>query len=183
MEPTRYRAENGVPCIDVKVSRIEQLFDNRDPAPFRERDLDPDLAEYLLDAGEDLVGHARYSVVFWLEHAAAKIEIEQAFRGHFEELLTRLRRRRRRGRRTGQVTLLLGLVLVVILFTLAQLVGRSVPGSLGAGLREGLVISSWVVLWRPVEVLVYEWIPARHDRRVVSRLLASTIEVRTGRPE
>jgi hypothetical protein len=28
---------------------MEQLFDNRDPAPFGDRDLDPALVEYLLD--------------------------------------------------------------------------------------------------------------------------------------
>jgi hypothetical protein len=182
MEPTRYRSDHGVPCIDVRAQKLDQLFDNRDPAPFRERDLDPALAAYLLDAGEDLVAHVEIAVVFWLEHEPPHDELEHAYRGHFQHLLLRQRRQRRRSRRTGLVTLLLGIVLVVALFTLAQLIGAAVPGSIGAGLKEGLVISSWVVLWRPVELLVYGWIPVRRERRIVERLLAATVSVRTGKP-
>lgn len=177
-ESTRYRSEDGVPCIDVKAQRIEQLFDNRDPAPFRERDLDPDLAAYLVDAGGDLAAHEKFAIVFWLEHAARDAALEHAFRAHFEDTIVRSKRQRRRNRRDGTVMLLLGLVLVVVLFTLAQVVGVSVPGSIGAGLREGLLISSWVVLWRPVEILIYGWIPVRQERRVVERLLAATLSVR-----
>lgn len=69
-------------------------------------------------------------------------KLEHAFRGHFEEAIARLVRQRRRTRRIGAVTLLLGIALVVVLFTVAQIVGSAVPGAIGAGLKEGLVISS-----------------------------------------
>lgn len=174
----RYRLENGERCIDVRLNGIEQMFDNRDPAPFRERDLDPDLASYLLDAGEDLAGEERIRVVFWIDKPCPPAEIEQAVHMHFEEEIARLRRTRKRRRRTGQVALLLGIVLVIALLSLAQFVARTLPGTLGSGLREGLVIFSWVVLWRPVETLIYDWIPARHDRRIATKLLDAPIEVR-----
>src|SRR5690349_3847789 len=61
----RYRTEGDVHCVDVRLNTVEQLFDNRDPAPFRERDLDPDLVEYLFAAGEDLVSHGKFKIVFW----------------------------------------------------------------------------------------------------------------------
>ena len=73
---SRYRLEEGVPCVDVKINNIEQLFDNRDPAPFRERDLDPGLAEYLRDAAEDLAVARTYRIVFWLENPCPPGEIE-----------------------------------------------------------------------------------------------------------
>jgi hypothetical protein len=181
-ETTRYRIEAGTPCIDVNVQRIEQLFDNRDPAPFRERDLDPEVADYLLGAGADIASRQPFQVVFWLEQPAATTELEHAFRAHFEDVIARLRRRRRSERRSGAVMLVLGIALVLLLFTLAQLLGASLQGSLGAGLREGLVISSWVVLWRPFELLIYGWIPVRQERRVVERLLAAKLMVRNGQP-
>lgn len=30
----RYRVEDGAHCVDVRLTAVEQLFDNRDPAPF-----------------------------------------------------------------------------------------------------------------------------------------------------
>lgn len=179
-ENSRYRVENGEPCVDVRIGNIEQLFDNRDPAPFRERDLDPDLVEYLLATGEDLVSHDAFRLVFWLEKPCQPGEIEAAFRAHFEYELDRLERRRRRQRRTGQIALLLGGTLIIALLSFAQLVTRVVPGSIGAALHEGLVISSWVVMWRPVEILIYDWIPVHRERRVMRRLLAAPIDVRVG---
>lgn len=177
-EASRYRTEDGEPCIDVRVRSIEQIFDNRDPAPFRERDLDPDLAEYLVDAGEDLVGIDRIRVVFWVDRPCTPAEVEQAFRAHFEGELERLRRGRQRHRRTGQIALALAIVIVIALVTASQLVGNALGGTLGTGLKEGLVISSWVVMWRPVEVLIYDWIPIRHQRKALAKLLAATVDVR-----
>lgn len=179
---SRYRLEEGQPCIDVKSESVGHLLDNRDPAPFGERDLDPGLAQYLLDAGDDLMKRGRYRVVFWLDQPSPPDAIEQAFRGHFEDVVERIHRTRRRRRRTGQVTLVLAVGLVVGLLMLSQLVATMVPGSLGVGLKEGLVISSWVVMWRPVEILIYDWIPVRHERNVALRLLDAEIHVRAGRP-
>jgi len=181
IEPSRYRVENGEPCIDIKLNSIEQMFDNRDPAPFRDRDLDPGLAEYLLDAGEDLAAADRVHVVFWVDKPCAVSEVKQAVHAHFDDVIARIRRTRRRRRRTGQVTLVFALVLVVALLALSQLIANLVPGSLGTGLKEGLVISSWVAMWRPVETLIYDWIPSRHERRVAGKLRDAPIEVRTGK--
>lgn len=180
LEPSRYRVENGEPCVDVKLTSIEQLFDHRDPAPFRERDLDPDLAQYLLDAGEDLSGHPRIRVVFWVDRAPAGKEVEQAVHAHFDDLIMRIKRSRRRRRRTGQVSLVLAVFLVIPLLAVSQLISALVGGSLGTGLEEGLVIASWVVMWRPVDVLIYDWIPTRHERKVATKLRDAPIEVRVG---
>ena len=168
--------------LELHVGEMRQIFDSMDPAPFRERDLDPDLADYLLVGGEDLSSHDRLSVVFWLPDATVDHEVEHAFRAHFEDTIARLGRQRRRSRRTGAVMLVLGSVLVILLLAAARLVGSVVPGALGTALSEGLVISSWVVLWRPVEILLYGGIPVRQERRVVERLLRATVTVRSGTP-
>ena len=179
-EKSRYREEEGERVVDVRVANIEQLFDNRDPAPFRERDLDPDLAEYLLDAGEDLADEPSLRIVVWLDTPCRPGEIEDAMHAHFEEIIARNKRVRRRRRRIGQITLALASVLVVGLIALSQLVGKAIPGSIGEGLKEGLVISSWVAMWRPIETLIYDWIPARRERTIARKMLVAKIDIRSG---
>ena len=176
----RYRTEGGEPVIDVHIASLEHLFDNRDPAPFRERDLDPHLAEYLLDAGDDLVARGGFRVVFWLGQACPPAELETAVRAYFGYELERLDRKRRRQRRVGQIALLLAVLLIIALMSVGELVASVIDNPVGLGLKEGLVISSWVLMWRPVEVLVYDWIPWRRQRRVLKRLLEVPIDVRTG---
>jgi len=178
----RYRFQDGVHWVDVKLASIEQLFDNRDPAPFRERDLDPDLLEYLIAAAEDLAAHGPFHIAFWLPTERPVEEIASAFRAHFDYELERIERRRRRQRRTGQVSLLIGIVLLIALLSLAQLLPHWLPeGSMREAVREGLVILSWVALWRPVDNLIYEWLPARRMRRLLTTLHDAEIEVRIGR--
>jgi hypothetical protein len=177
----RYRFEDGQPCVDVRIESVERLFDNRDPAPFRERDLDPDLEQYLRDAGDDLRGRAPYGITFWVDRAPPSGEIEHAFRSYFEDVLERLARKRRLQRSTGHVTLLIAVILLATLLSLAHFVRGLVQGAVGEGLREGLVIAGWVVMWRPVEVLIYDWIPMARERKVITELLQARIDVRSGK--
>lgn len=177
-ETSRYRDEEGEHVVDVRVASIEQLFDNRDPAPFRERDLDPDLADYLFDAGEDLADEPKFRIVFWLDTPCRPGEIDDALHAHFAALIERNKRERRRRRRIGQLTLVLAIILVIGLIAASQFVAKLIPGSIGEGLKEGLQISSWVAMWRPIETLIYDWIPARRERSIAGKLLAASIDVR-----
>lgn len=179
-ENSRFRLEEGEPCIDVGIVSVERLFDRRDPAPFLERALDPGLVEYLRVAVEDLAPGDPFRVVFWLDLPCLPGEIETAVHAYFTYALDRLERQRHQQRRIGQISLLVGIALIVALLSLGRLVAGMFPGSIGAALREGLVISSWVVMWRPVEILIYDWIPVHRERRVMHRLAAAPIDVRGG---
>lgn len=179
-EHHRYRLEDGVRSIDVRLNAIDQLFDNRDPAPFRERDLDPDLVEYLVAAAEDLAPTGPFKVVFWVAQPCPPGEVQTGYRAHFAYELERIERRRLRQRRIGQVALLLGLVLLVLLLSISELLASS-PDRVVRALREGLAILSWVVMWRPVEALIYDWLPLRRERKLMQRLHDAPTEVRTGK--
>jgi hypothetical protein len=48
--------------------------------------------------------------------------------------------------------------------------------------HEGLVIISWVTMWRPIDTLVFDWVPLRRSRRLIQRLHDAPSEVREGRP-
>lgn len=174
----RYRVDAGAHCIDVRLTSIEQLFDNRDPAPFRSRDLDPDLLEYLVAAAEDLQAHGPMRVVLWFPAPVVADRLVPAYRAHFDYELARLARRRRRERRTALAQLALGALLLMLLVWLARLAG-DLP-RLGAIAREGLTISAWVILWRPIQALVYDWIPAYRERRVLARLREAPVDVAVG---
>jgi|SRR5688572_1844033 hypothetical protein len=175
-----YRTENGRPVLDVRVSSIDHLFDNRDPAPFRERDLDPDVADYLVDGGQDLRREPGIRIVFWLSQPCNDDEIRNAVHAHFDYQLERSRRRRREQVRTGWIMVTIAAVAIVVLVSLGELISDRWTGALGAALREALLISGWVLMWRPVEVLIYDAIPWRRERRVLRALRDASIDVRTG---
>ena len=185
----RYRVEEGRSCIDLKVRHSRQLFDNRDPAPFHERDLDADAVEYLLGAAQEIPRKRPLAVVVMIseepEPRLAPEVIVDAVRGHFVYEGEQVERRLREHVRRGQVTLGVGLTVLVVFLTLAELTVSLSAGPLREILREGLVITGWVAMWRPLEVLLYDWWPLIDERRQVRRILAAPISIRyaQGDPE
>lgn len=45
-------------------------------------------------------------------------------------------------------------------------------------LREGLVITGWVAMWRPLEILLYDWWPLIDERRQIRRILDAAVSIR-----
>jgi len=95
----RYRVEDGRSWIDIRVAQSRQLFDGRDPAPFRERDLDDDAVEYLVAAAEEIPRKQRLAiaVTIWDEPAPrmAADSIVEAVHSHFRHAHEQIQRRLR----------------------------------------------------------------------------------------
>jgi len=72
----------------------------------------------------------------------------------------------------------IGLAMLVVFLTLAELTVSLPSGPLREILREGLVITGWVAMWRPLEVLLYVWWPLVDERRQVSRMLEAPVSIR-----
>ena len=182
--PPRYRIEGGKTCIDIKLRNADQLFDGRDPAPFHERDLDDDAVEYILGAVQELPPKARIKMVFWVGEALPpQIPVDtfvEAVRSHFEYEVDKLRRRIREHVRQGEITLGAGLFVLTLFLTLAELTTLLPSGTLRQILREGLVIIGWVAMWRPLDVLLYDWWPLVRQRRLCSRVVDAEIVVEHG---
>jgi hypothetical protein len=99
-------------------------------------------------------------------------------RGHFVYEGEQIDRRLREHLRRGHITLGVGLTVLVLFLTLAQLTASLTAGPLQEILREGLVITGWVAMWRPLEILLYDWWPLVDERRQVRRILDAPLSIR-----
>lgn len=178
----RYRSENGRSCIDLNIRRSAQLFDNRDPAPFIERDLDDDAVGYLLASAQEIPRKQPIAIVVTIseepEPPLPAEVIAEAVRRHFVHAGEQVERRLREHVRRGQMFLAVGLTVLVLFLTLAGLTASLPAGPLQQILREGLVITGWVAMWRPLEVLLYDWWPLIDERRQIRRLADAPVSIR-----
>jgi hypothetical protein len=182
--PPRYRLEGGKTCIDIKLRSADQVFDGRDPAPFHERDLEEAAVEYILGAVQEIPPKAPFKMVFWIaDTRALQMPVATfvgAVRAHFTYEVERLRRRIREHVRQGEITLMVALVALAFFLTLAELTRFLPPGTFHQILREGLIIIGWVVMWRPLELLLYDWWPMVRQRRLCERVVEAEITVEEG---
>jgi hypothetical protein len=178
----RYRVEDRYTCVDIRLRSVQQLFDGRDPAPFRERDLDEDAADYLSAAAEEIPAGEALKIVLWLESLPgpelSQTDIADAIHSHFEHDRSQLSRQLRQQRRFGRLALALGITVLVLFLTASQLTRELPEGPVREIMREGLVITGWVAMWRPLEVLLYDWWPLHERRRLLSRIIDAPVEVR-----
>lgn len=174
-----YRREDGYTLIELQLGDVRQLFDNRDPAPFRHRDLDQNAAEYI----EEAPAGARLKLMIYLPETdagnAAAGEITHAVQGYFRRQGHLARRCLADLLATGRIALLVGLTFLATCSGLALLVGSQRLGWLGEVLEEGLIIIGWVALWRPAEIFLYAWWPLRRRWRQVGRLATLPVEIRS----
>ena len=168
--------------IEVRVRHLDQLFNVIDPAPFLDKALDPEAAEFILDAAEAAHHHDPLTVTIHVatDPGAAGAHVAEAVRNHFAWRAERDAHAVRQLRSFGRRSLVVGLGFLAFCLLAARLVGTAWPGPWAEVLTTGLTIVGWVSLWRPLEILLYEWWPLRWRERLHRRLAAARIEVRVG---
>ncbi len=175
-----YRREGDWNLIELKLSESAQLFNSLDPSPFHERDLDDDVAEYLVDALRELHGHRHVKLVVHLSaghDARVHQEIREAIRNYFLYREQSARFDVRQELRLGRASLLVGLLFLAACVAIARFAFEG-EGVATQTLREGFLIIGWVAMWRPLEILLYEWWPPLRDAWLYRRISGLEVEIR-----
>jgi hypothetical protein len=168
--------------IDVHVTELRQLFNSIDPAPFRERDLDPAVEEFIVDWSREVPTGKPLALRVRLDHPAGATDeaavLRDAIHQFFARRATSARGRLRRLFRMGRISLAIGLAALTALTAAAQIVTRQpTVAGLGQVLHESLLIGGWVAMWRPLEVFLYDWWPIRAEARLFDRLAAMPVQI------
>jgi hypothetical protein len=169
--------------IQVRIHELRQLFNSIDPSPFRERDLDPDCEEFIVSWARELPPDRPLRVEVRIDREQPPADllaaVEPAVRSHFAREASLQELRRRRLVREGRLSLAIGLATLVLCIGAATLVPTATLGTPGEILRESLVIAGWVVMWHPLEVLLYGLWPVIRERRLLERLAEAEIGLAT----
>ena len=120
----RYKHIEGKRWIEVRVKSPQQLFDARDPAPFRERDLDDDFVEYILSAVKEFSVSSPLKIVIYVEENESndlpKDSIREAIRSYLAYRIDLLRGDLKSFVKRAQVFFAVGLLILASCLGLAQ---------------------------------------------------------------
>ncbi|WP_439476231.1 hypothetical protein [Brevundimonas sp.] len=170
--------------IELKIRDIGQLFQSLDPLPFRERDLDAAVEEYLVAWAREQGGSAPIRI---LVHLPAE-ETRRAEAGHIADAIRNYFAYRAEVAgwelnelfRIGRASLVIGLTVLALCVALgAEVSSRVGEGYVGRFFDEGLIILGWVANWRPIQIFLYDWWPLVRRRRLYQRLARAVIDLRS----
>jgi len=180
-------AASGAPAagshvLDLYLSETKQLFNSMDPAPFRERDLDPKAEAYIVDWGQEAPARGQLGLVVHLGRESATeddgVMLRQAVHDHFRRRALATWASLRRLFRVGRISLVIGLGFLL----LAIVVGESIASLLSSKrhatlVEESLIIVGWVALWHPLGIFLYDWWPIRAEAKLFDRLGEMDVKV------
>jgi hypothetical protein len=167
--------------LELHVAETRQLYNAMDPAPFRERDLDPNAEDYIMDWGRECPPGEPLGLVVRLSRETPTAEsidmLTDAVHAHFRQRAKSTRRRLRHLFRVGRISLVIGLAFLALVIAVGEYLSLRIDReSYGYLIKESLVIAGWVALWRPLEIFLYDWWPIRAEARLHDRL--SEMDVR-----
>ena len=173
------RPDHGT--IQVRIGELRQLFNSIDPSPFHERDLDPACEEFVLAWAREFPPDRPLQVAVQVQRElpgdGERGQVQSAFQSHFRRLADMQSLRLRRSRREGRLSLTIGLAALFACIGGATLLPFGPLGAFGGVLRESIIIAGWVVMWHPLEVLLYGLWPLVRERRLLERLAAAEVAV------
>ena len=166
----------------MKNSR--QLFNERDPSPFRERDLDSQFVIYLVSCIEEFPLRTKMKIrILTSDEADLKLEsslaVGEAIGAYFAYESTLIMARLKKRHRAARYFFLIGLVTLIVCLSLANLIDSQKEFPRVTSIASvSLIIIGWVAMWHPIEALLYDWWPIREQRQYFDKIASLEVEVR-----
>jgi hypothetical protein len=166
--------------LELTVQNCAELFDASAPVCLGRQTVHGDIVEHLLE--QVAAAPANAAVKLRLNVPADELARADAntaaFREYFEKCRADESRCIKRILWEGRISLAMGLMFLLLASALGEGIRAAFSGRFAGALATGLEIFGWVALWRPAELLLYDWIPVRRKRKLLARLATMEIEYR-----
>lgn len=175
-------AASSPDVIELRLRDSAQLFNTLDPFPFRERDLATEAVEYIVDWAQDLPKDKPIRIVVHLqsrgrEQGAAPDDIARAIAACFADKAKTEAKALRQHFKDTRRAFLIGIPLLAVCLFAAWQLSLKADGAVGRLVSESLIIVGWVVLWRPAEMCLYDWLPMVRRKKLYRRLAEAVVTV------
>lgn len=168
--------DTGAFLIETALDRYEDIFNAWDPAPYKRRDLNPDLLRYLEDSSSDIPLHRPVELLFKVPTQIYSGTKEDNTREGLSTYLTcdvdAARKNLRRLHRRSFVNLCVAGALLTAVAQVSRLQDNQLLVSI---LRDGLTIGSWVFTWELISFFFFRRFEFRRELKKWKRLASAEI--------
>ena len=167
--------------IELRLRDVSQLFNTLDPFPFRERDLSQEAIQYIVEWAQGLPKDRPIHIAVHVpagDQKAVQDDVASAIAASFAAMERTETKALRQLFRDGERAFLIAIPLLAVCFFIAWRLAHDFEGPFARLLTESFVIIGWVLMWRPLEMCLYDWLPLVRQRSLYRRLAAAKVTVR-----
>jgi len=142
--------------------------------------LHPDVEEFIIEESEKLQRNSDFHITIQIteEQSFNMKEISFIIHKHFKNKRDQSSYEIKKILRLGWRSLFIGFAFLIIMFLLTKTLMTFLPENpLMVTLRELFIILGWVALWRPAELLLYEWRPYKRNEKLFDRIAKCRVQV------
>ena len=173
-------ADNFSIFVRLDEQTVHDYFNHHDPAPLYKRQLGHEFEQYIYNS---LLTSKRNAVIKYqvicMEYSDKRFiePVTQAIRNHFNlKKFLKVEEFIKFKRRTFKL-LLASLVLVLSLQALAPYVIEGMDHRMAGSVHNIVDVFSWVIMWKPIDRLIFYWNPFKKDIHLLDRLAAADVVV------
>ena len=172
--------QNPSVTVALHLESVQQIVGSKRPSRFHSKVLDEEAEEFILEELRIQRHPACVRLVVYLPQGEISRTrgLEEVLRKHFAFRREQARRRFAQMWGFGRRSLLLGFAVLSVMLLLVEAINQTLPaGPFASSVQEGLTILGWVALWRPAEIVLYEWRPLKRDLRLLEVLEHLRVEI------
>jgi hypothetical protein len=166
--------------IRLDEQTVHDYFNHHDPAPLYKRQLGHEFEQYIYNS---LVTSKRDAVIKYqvicLEYSDKRfiVPVMQAIRTHFNlKKRLKLEEFSKFKSRTFRL-LVLSLAIVLSFQGILSYVTPFIDDMMGGALHNTIDVFSWVILWKPIDRLIFYWNPFKKELHLLDRLATAEVNV------
>jgi hypothetical protein len=163
--------------LTVDRQTIDSYFNIHDPAPIYKRQLSHQLEEYITAC---VVPAKRYTAIFYKFTCTSEVDkqfaapLMYAIRRHYLQKKQIREKEFKKFRSRSWLLLIVSLVVVLVFQGFVPLL-LDPENHFHTAFGNSLDIFSWVLLWRPIDVLLFYWNPHLKDILLLNKLSTSEL--------
>ncbi|HEY4197782.1 MAG TPA: hypothetical protein VGM63_19715 [Mucilaginibacter sp.] len=156
---------------------IQGYFNPHDPAPIYKRQLSHHFGLYIM---ENVALFKRYDVIFYKFKCSNEIDKQYAepmvyaIHRHFNELKEHKIKNFEKYKRRN-ITMLIASTLIVMVFHILLPMVLTSDKGISSAVRNSLDVFSWVILWHPIDELVFNWNPHLEEINLFNKLATAEL--------
>jgi hypothetical protein len=162
--------------IEVALDNYEDIFNEWDPAPFKRRDIDPDLRAFFEECSEEISLKHTIAIVFFLPKSEIDMEKQQkcveGLHNFFRFNKYLAEKEIVRSRKNALKHSLIGMLFLMIAVLFEHQFEKAVLFDI---LGQGLFIGGWVFVWEALSAVAFKHSELMYSIREWTRFLDAPI--------